>query len=133
MTRKVDYIRNHETIRNAVLSYLQANKGVKSPTYSELQEMTGLSRQTLVTHFKEIKFEPLNNHLRSLTNEVILSIFLAARKGSVNAQKLWLQVMEGWSEISNVNIQGDFNFNEPMIPKTDEQKAKYYEYMQLFE
>ena len=52
-----------------------------------------------------MKFDPPKDLMRTLTPDVIMSIYRSARKGGSASQKLWMQIMESWSE--NIQISGE--------------------------
>lgn len=88
---------NSETVKQAVYDYITEHKGKKAPTYEVIAERTGLSYNTVLRYFKELDFKAMVTPMRALTPLVLNNIFAASHK-SVAAQKLWLQVVEGWSE-----------------------------------
>jgi len=87
---------NHRIISDSYLKLIK--KLGRKPTYEEVVRDTGISRATLQKHIAELKFEPQKHPLRILTDEVILSIYKSAIKGSSASQKLWFMLMEGWNE-----------------------------------
>lgn len=94
-----DYEANHIVIRKAYFELLTKFK--RKPTLAELAERTKLSMKTIDRHLEDIQFKPQQSSFRILSDDVLLSIFHSARKGSVAAQKLWLIVIEGWKEKSS--------------------------------
>ena len=102
-TVRVDKAVNMEKVRAAIWEIVRENK--RAPTNTEIQKKTGFSLTTIKKHLKEINFQPNQSPLRALTPDVIMSIAKSAMKGSAASQKLWLQVMEGWSETINANIE----------------------------
>lgn len=90
-------VTNKESIRQAVYSYVTDNKGRKAPTIDIIAEITGLSVRTVADYFKELDFKAMQTPMRALTPLVLNNIYNLSNK-SVAAQKLWLQVVEGWSE-----------------------------------
>lgn len=97
---------NHELIRQAVYDYLEENKGKKAPSYETISKMTGLSYHTVLRHFKELDFKSMITPMRALTPLVLNNIYNLSRK-SPAAQKLWMQVVEGWSEKLDLAVQED--------------------------
>jgi hypothetical protein len=57
---------------------------------------------TIYKHLDNVDFSELlaedQRTFRILTDDVILSIYRAAMKGSAASQKFWLQFVEGWTE-----------------------------------
>jgi hypothetical protein len=95
-----DWEDNQETIREAYVSILKRKRGGR-PKSSEISKETGLSRATILRHMKTLDVSclaPESNSFKILTDDVMISIFRSAMKGSAASQKLWLQVVEGWSE-----------------------------------
>jgi len=125
---RIDWLRNQAIIQNAYIELIQQLH--RCPTNLEVSEKVNLSIHTIKNHVKELKFEPLQSPLRSLTPDVIASIYNSARKGLPASQKLWMQIMEGWKESSNVNLSGSIeekirNMNQDELEKRkSELKAK---------
>lgn len=69
---------------------------VRKPSTRELQELTGLSHVTIRKYIKDISFEPQNDSLRFLTPDVMMSLFRSTQSGNVQAQRLWMELVEGW-------------------------------------
>jgi DNA-binding transcriptional MocR family regulator len=106
-TRKDKQV-NYELIRKAFLKIIQGKK--KAPTIDEVCDATGLSVNTVKKHLKELQFDAPDNPFRILTPEVITAIYETATsgdKGAVQAQKLWMQLIEGWSEKVQQDITSD--------------------------
>jgi len=102
-TRNRTYRANHKKIRDAYLKLIEKNK--RCPTVAQIMSETKLSDTAIETHIKEMEFEPQNDLMRSLTPDVLLSIYESAKAGKSASQKLWLQVMEGFRE--GVDVQLD--------------------------
>jgi hypothetical protein len=123
-----DKERNRELVQETMVKYY-ADHG-KFPTSKVLQEFTGLHFNTVCKHMKNIKFEPMKNPLRLMTPDVLAAIYrravgfeedathFSSYEGmvtetpyikkiapDVSAQKLWLQVMEGWKEKSEQDVK----------------------------
>jgi len=101
---RIDWLRNQAIIQETYVNLIQQLK--RCPTVLEVSKKTDLSISAIRNHVKEMKFEPQQSPLRSLTPDVIASIYNSCRKGSAQSQKLWMQIMEGWKESSNVNLGG---------------------------
>lgn len=95
---------NSEIVKQAVIDYINESKGKKAPTYEVIAERTGLSYNTVLRYFKELDFKAMVTPMRALTPLVLNNIFAASHK-SVQAQKLWLQVVEGWNERLEIETQ----------------------------
>lgn len=91
-----------QVIANAVLKYITDKKGLSFPTQQEIADLTGLGLRTVSRYYKELQFSPMVAPQRALTPLVLNNLFAQTRK-SPQAVKLWLQVMEGWSE--NIKLQ----------------------------
>jgi len=98
---RLDWETNQVMIQEAFIKLLKKKK--RKPTAVELAEETGLSTRSIDRHIKQMKFDMQNDTWRALTPAVMHSIFKGATRGGVFAQKLWLQVVESWSEDINVN------------------------------
>lgn len=96
---------NAQIIRAAFLKLITTKNGRK-PTYEELAEATGLNRATVVRHVRRLKFEPEKSIFRVLTEDVIISIYQGAAKGSTRDKKLWLQLFEGFMEKTDLSSGG---------------------------
>ncbi len=94
---RADYDRNLTAIRDAIYDYIIETKG-KAPSYTDIAEKTGLSYRTIERRYKEIKFKPMDSYFRLLTPDIIVAIANSAKKGSSASQKLWMQIVEGWTE-----------------------------------
>lgn len=100
---------NQSAIRDAFLAILKEKKG-RRPTRAEIAERTGIHYNTIRKHLRGVDFRDLLTEeqatFRILTDDVILSIYRSAMKGSSASQKLWLQVVEGWQEKQEVTHSG---------------------------
>jgi hypothetical protein len=101
---RIDWLKNQAIIQQSYVDLIKELK--RCPTSKEVSESTGLSICTIKNHVKELKFQPLENPLRVLTDDVIVAIYSSTRMGNSGSQKLWMQIMEGWKESSNVNLGG---------------------------
>lgn len=106
-----NFSRNQELITNAVINYLTDSKGRKVPSYREIAEITGLHFNTVLNHYKNLKFEPQKAPQRALTPLVINNLFILSGKNSA-ASKLWFQIMEGWTEEQKLNIDMKLGFDK---------------------
>jgi|SRR5690606_11326964 len=117
MSDKIDqrnetFENNQAAIRDAVLLLLKEKK--RKPTKREICEHTGLSYPTVRKHLRELdkrgfgsKHHKKDNLLRTLTDDVKLSIYNSAMKGNPAAMKLWLQVMEGFTEKTESKVEAN--------------------------
>lgn len=102
--RNITWERNQKLLQETYVKLLQLFK--RCPTISEVAKEVNLSTKTIKLHIKELKFDPIESPLRVLTPDVIASIYNSARKGSSQSQKLWMQLMEGWSEKMDMKLSG---------------------------
>ena len=87
---------NQAIIQDAYIKLIMSLK--RCPTLKQVSDEVKLSITTLKKHVDRLEFKPLKNPLRSLTPDVLVSIYNSALKGSSASQKLWMQIMEGWAE-----------------------------------
>lgn len=72
-----------------------------------------MSINTLNKHVSKLKFEPLKDLMRTMTPDVVAAIAESAKKGSSASQKLWMQIMEGWTERNEITGKdGEKLFND---------------------
>ena len=102
-SKRLDYEFNNKIIGEALANYLFDNGGKKIPTVKELAHLTGLSTPTINRHIKDIQFLPQSTAYRALTPYVLQNLFKQTHK-SPTAVKLWLQVVEGWTETSDLKM-----------------------------
>lgn len=116
---------NHQIIRDAYVNLI-ANLERK-PTYKEVSEECNLSIKTIKKHIDMLKFNPSKHPLRILTEDVIMSIANSATGGSHGSQKLWMQLLEGWSEKTIIEHEGQIDLTDvrnKLIEKLTEKKNK---------
>jgi hypothetical protein len=121
---RANYLANNLLLSDLVYEILNNSKGLVLPTAKVLAEKSGLSVKTVQRHFKTLHFEPIASPLRSLSDRVIVNMFNLTRK-SAAAQKLWFEIMEGWSEDSTVNLNTTGSNPIPMSPETIALGDKY--------
>lgn len=107
---------NHARVRDAYLRLLQQNKGRK-PTTRELALECGLNPSTIKDHVKDLDLaNTVDKTFRILTDDVVLSIYRSAMRGSAASQRLWMQVIENWSERTETRHSGEIQVsNEPPV------------------
>jgi hypothetical protein len=111
-------------------------------TQEQFAEYHGLHRETVGDWKKRRDFLPRLKELRDMwgkerTQDVIAAIYFTAISKGVGApasQKLWMQVIEGWSEKTEVQLTkkvelgvSDIRFIIEQLP--DQLKAKFYGYL----
>lgn len=99
--KRADWETNQLLIQEAMVKLLKKKK--RKPTTAELAEATGLGVRTIWRHVKSIKFEMQGDTWRTLTPEVMRSMYKQAVAGRAFQQKMWFQIVEGWSEDINLN------------------------------
>jgi len=108
--RNITWDYNHSIIRDSYVKLIQNLE--RKPTYPEIAKDTNLAHTTIEKHISILKFEPHKHPLRILTDDVILAIAGSARNGSSASQKLWFQIMEGWTEKQIMEHEGEINLND---------------------
>lgn len=108
--RNITWELNHSIIRDSYVKLIKAF--VRKPTYDEVSVDTKLSIKTIKNHIDTLKFEPQKHPLRVLSDDVLLAIASSARSGSSASQKLWFQIMEGWTEKQVVEHQGGITIKQ---------------------
>ena len=103
-----NYLENTAKINDFVVAFVKESKGLKTPYYTAIAEGTGLHYNTVLNHYKELKFKPMNAPQRSFTPNVINNLYNQTHK-SPAAAKLWFQIMEGWTE--KMEVQTDLTIN----------------------
>lgn len=93
----------HARVKVAVIDLLSRNYGSVAPTIKEVAKELGMGISSVSEHLKELKFDPEPSPLRVLTPEVILNLYNLT-KVSAPAVKLWMQIMEGWSEPNTLDV-----------------------------
>ena len=98
---------NHSIIRDSYVKLIKELE--RKPTYAEVSKDCNLSHVTIEKHIKSLKFNPAKHPLRILTEDVIMSIAGSAMDGSHGSQKLWMQIIEGWSERQVIKHEGQID------------------------
>lgn len=109
-----DWTEHHAVIRDAYVEIIKIKK--RCPTLKELHEATNYASQTIRDHLAKLEFDAMKTDMRVLTPDVLLAIANTAKAGSSSSQKLFLQVMEGFSEQSNINHTNDGEKFDVMTP-----------------
>lgn len=102
--RRADWERNHEIIKSKLIEYIENNG--RPPTTTKLAELSGYTRKIVREHFADMDLDGYKSSLRVLTPDVILSVARTAMAGNAASQKLWMQMMEGFSEKMEHAIEG---------------------------
>lgn len=102
LDKNVTWNLNHELIKETYISLIK--KLSKAPTVAMISNECNISETTIKKHISEIEFKPVQSLTRLLTDNVILSIYKTAMSGNVAAQRLFLQLVEGWTEKSEIDL-----------------------------
>lgn len=95
--RKKDYQLHHLLIQETIIKMINQLKRV--PTRDEIGKACGLSNTTIDKHFEDLKFTKLIPQYRILTPLVVAGLFnTASKQGRAAEAKLWMQIIEGWTE-----------------------------------
>lgn len=100
-TRRIDWEINHAKIKAVMHDMLKEMKTM--PTTVQVAERVGCSPDTVANHIQQMKFEPPKHLARTMTDDVIAAIHRSAIGGNSQAQKLWMQLLEGWRETLEYN------------------------------
>lgn len=109
-----DWTEHQAKIRDEYINIVALKK--RCPTLRELSDATKYTILTIRRHLSELKFDAMKTDMRVLTPDVLLAIANSARKGSAASQKLFLQVVEGFSEQSSIDHTNDGEKFDQMAP-----------------
>lgn len=111
---------NQTLIRGAFLKVL--NKEKRAPQLNEISDATGLSLTTLNKHMKSLNLNVITNKAKILSEDVVMAIYNSAIKGSAASQKLWAQLVEGWKETSDLNVNAGLTIIRDTIKAPKDRK-----------
>ena len=112
-----DYRRNAVMIQEAVLDYINNNKGRRMPTYQELANVTSLHVNTIKNHMADIDFKVEVKKFKCLNDKVMLNMFNLSKR-NYGAGKAFLQFANDLSDNKNNSMQviiqniNNLNFKE---------------------
>lgn len=89
------YVRNHQIIEEAYVK-LYDETG-KHPSQTALAKETGLTRQTIYNHYKDLQLRDVSPKYKTRVNNVLNKLAEKAEEGDVQAIKLYLEVVLDWS------------------------------------
>ena len=94
-SKNITWDANHVLITRATAALLRENERI--PTKAEVAERTGLSRQTVHKHMKELtsvnmKTEHME-HLNLMSSKVLAGVTEAAINGNMKAARLFFELM----------------------------------------
>ena len=98
-----DFENNHNLICEA---FKRLAKDLnKVPTYEEMAAATGLHRDTIYRHFRDYKYADRVEKFKSLTDDVLVSLYSMATKGKNHrAADLFMKHIEGRGDKLNIDI-----------------------------
>mgnify|MGYP001323089641 CR=1 FL=1 len=116
--KRSDWEMNNQKIREAFIVILKRKQGRK-PTIEELAKEANLSAIAVRGHLKKLKFESQGSMWKVLTEDVIIAVYKSAMKGNTASQKLWFQLIEGWTEKNEIEHSGHISTDQepPVIIK----------------
>ena len=85
---------NGELISKSIEKRL--NKTNKMPSLTQISQDTGISRQTIAKHLKEMKLSNKMDKYRFITDDVMTSVRRAIDAGNAQAMKLFFQLAWDW-------------------------------------
>jgi len=127
--KKIDYRLNHEIIQRKIIEFVKRTGRV--PTRNEIAQECQLNEKTIDRHFVEMQLPNLLPQFKTLTPLVMAGIYNNAKdKGGFNA-KLWLQVVEGWTEKINIDHKDKSLNLDSIFAKliNDKTNPKWEEYL----
>lgn len=86
---------NHERIEHAFFKFIDENK--RLPNYRELAEATGMTRQTVSQHMKELNLDIWRPQFKMFTQKVLEKLTKeAVSTGKADLIKLFMQIVENF-------------------------------------
>ena len=125
--RRKDWIENQNRLEEAYGRYIKENEG-RSPSLVKLAEITGISREKVSKHLKELDLSSVigNSAARFAANAVFTGLAKKGAAGDANAAKLFFQVGYGYKESHDITSddmpigQGNTNVQVNIIEDGDE-------------
>jgi DNA-binding transcriptional regulator YhcF (GntR family) len=93
----------------------------RKPSYRELAKLTKLSLKTISRHIQDLNFNDYVSDLRVLTPNVLMALYKRAKDGKAAEVKLWMEIVENWKELTNVNHEGRIQIEKINFVMDDEQ------------
>lgn len=127
--RTLQFQRNQHTIKQALEAYISVHG--KMPTLTILAKVTGLSRPTIYTHFREgalnLKFREEMAKLKLVSTNLLAKLYQLAMEGDKQAIKMVFDILvsgqkvqggtqNNFIQVNNLRIQ-NHNFDR-LTPKT---------------
>ena len=79
----------------------------KHPSYQDIANDTGLTKQTVWNHFKDISLDDLAPAFKSQTPEITDAVAKKAKKGDTQAAKLWYDIIEKFIKKVDITTGGE--------------------------
>lgn len=105
ITKRQDWERNHAQIVDSYLRLFAEKK--RPPTQTEIALDCKLSRQAIHKHIKNLKLEDYLPDVKLRTMRVLHGLSARAEKGYAQEVKLWMQIVHGWVERSDITSGGE--------------------------
>ena len=104
---------NQLKIKSAYDQYIVENPAGGIPSFKYLADKTGLTQAAIYKHFDNLDFDYICKRQRINTPAIVEAIARAAMDGKPQAQKLYMQIMEGYVEKKEQksDIVGELNTN----------------------
>ncbi|WP_313100164.1 winged helix-turn-helix transcriptional regulator [Epilithonimonas sp.] len=101
---------NNVQIMNFIISFV--NECGVLPQQSQIADKTGLSRQTIHKHLKELQnnqlYKDLSEQFKFMQQKVLGEVLRQAIKGDMKAAKLYLDVVSGQRGKTKINTQNNY-------------------------
>ncbi len=110
--RRSDFEENHEKLAKAFFAHIKADG--RMPTNVQLCKDTGLSSTTVTKHFDKLSGISLDARIRGfklLAETVMASLAIQSQEGDVQAAKLFMQIVEKFSERTEHEHSGEFSWS----------------------
>ena len=126
--KNIDWEVNHVIILEAFQEYMKNHE--KRPTNQKLADLTGLHKNTIINHLRELGKVPMGDRFASLRLKTGDVLDACAKHGEDGGQggaayaKLYLQVMEGFSEKKEIEHSGSLSGLSDEELKKHEQELK---------
>ena len=85
---------NSALITKTIHKHMKATK--RMPTVTQISEDTGISRQAISRHLKDLKLPSYLDKYKELTDDVMRCLLMACESGNVHAMKLFFQLTWRW-------------------------------------
>lgn len=95
--QRFEYSANDQLIEKAILDHLKEEKTI--PTQTQIAKRTGLVRETVCRHMKNMTFSNFLPTYKSMTPSVVNALFVKCRSGNPQAIRLWGAWVEGFKDV----------------------------------